>query len=194
MNTEIFSPQEAMHHHHFDQLLEVMNEILNSFDAEPSNIVHYDLGCGDAWYIKNLAIRNPQASFVGVEGSLIEETLNGVLLDSVQVIQWDLRNPLYIGKNRGFVSCIEVMEHVHADFHDVVMNTLSRHCAGTLLISWAVRGQTGTRHVAERNENEVIPYVERWGFRLNRAKTDEYRQRVGSYLAKSLYLFERENR
>lgn len=183
-NSEIFTPEEARHHHHFPELANVMNEQI----CGDSPV--YDFGAGDAWYTGINAPEFPKTTFYAIEGSLNPAMLSGVPLENVTTIQWDLRNPAYFGV-RGTVFCIEVMEHIHAEYHDTVMDTLSRHCAGTLLLSWAVRGQTGTRHVAERNENEVVPYVAKWGFSLDREKSEEYRRRVGSYFSNSLYLFRR---
>lgn len=185
MNTEIFTPEEAKHHHHFGELANVMKELVRPYQ------VAYDFGCGDGYYVKEIETCTTVSKVYGIEGSRIYNTLIGTESPMIEFIQWDLRSPLYIPDVRGFVSCIEVMEHIHAEYHDTVMDTLSRHCGGTLLLTWAIRGQTGTRHVAERDENEVVPYVAQWGFKLNREKTDEYRARVGSYMSKSIYLFER---
>ena len=183
MNTEIFTPEEAKYHHHFEKLASIMRDLVKPYR------VAYDFGCGDGYYVDELS--NTAEIVYGIEGSRIDNTLIGSEKHNVRFIQWDLRSPLYIPSERGLVSCIEVMEHIHAEYHDTVMDTLSRHCGGTLLLTWAVRGQTGTRHVAERDENEVVPYVAQWGFNLNREKTDKYRARVGEYMSKSIYLFER---
>lgn len=185
MNSEIFTPEEAKHHHHFGELAAILKELSAPY------MVAYDFGCGDGYYVNELQTADQLAKMYGIEGSRIDNTLIGSENPLIEFIQWDLRHPLYIPDQRGLVSCIEVMEHIHAEYHDTVMDTLSRHCGGTLLLTWAVRGQTGTRHVAERNENEVTHYVRNWGFVLNREKTDEYRQRVGSYMSKSIYVFER---
>ena len=183
-NTEIFTPEEAQHHHHFTELANVMAEIIGD------NKTVYDFGAGDAWYAETNAPKFPGTTFYAIEGSLNPAMLKGVHPPNVQTVQWDLRNPLYLGK-RGIVFCVEVMEHIHAEYHDTVMNTLSRHCSGTLLLSWAIRGQTGTRHVAERNGDEVVPYLKKWGFSVDGDKTGEYRTRVGSYFSNSLYLLRR---
>ena len=86
------------------------------------------------------------------------------------------------------------MEHVHADYHDIVMDTLSRHCDGTLLLTWAVPGQGGTRHVSERSAEQVIPYVAQWGFVFNESQSLRMRKKVGNecgYMKNTIYLFER---
>lgn len=180
MNDEIFTPEEAQHHHHVSSLLDEMK------NHATSSSLHIDFGCGDGWYVNEM-LASGRASF-GVEGSRIPRILN-----SENFLQWDLRYPLWLNK-KGFVSCVEVMEHVHADYHDIVMDTLSRHCNGTLLLTWAVPGQGGTRHVSERSAEQVIPYVTQWGFAFNETDSLRMRQKVGSecgYMKNTIYLFER---
>lgn len=189
MNTEIFSPEEAKHHHHVKKLLEYM------LDFTKSESHMYDFGAGDGYYVENIATKYPLCQVHGVEGSRIRFTLEPPVLPNLQAIQWDLTYPAYFGP-RGFVSCIEVAEHIHAEKHDTLMDTLSRHCREYLLLTWAVRGQGGCRHVSERNESEVVPYVEKWGFGLHGGLTEEMRKNVGKecgYMKNSIYIFQRNS-
>jgi hypothetical protein len=74
------------------------------------------------------------------------------------------------------------------------MDTLSRHCTGKLLLTWAVPGQGGLRHVAERTQEQVVPYVRRWGFTFLPEESEQWREIVGvdlSWFKKSIYLFQR---
>jgi hypothetical protein len=180
MNTEIFTPEEANHHHHVQSLLDEMRQLCKGA------VMHTDFGCGDGWYVNELRLHGIDS--FGVEGSRIPRILN-----SDDFFQWDLRYPLWLPR-KGFVSCVEVMEHVHHDYHDIVMDTLSRHCSGTLLLTWAVPGQGGTRHVSERSQEQVVPYVAQWGFSLNEAESMRMREKVGNecgYMRNTIYLFQR---
>jgi hypothetical protein len=181
MNTEIFTPEEAKHHHHVQALLDEMIQITPICGA------HTDFGCGDGWYVDGMNAAGFDS--FGVEGSRIPNTLS----NPDRFLQWDLRYPLWLNR-RGVVSCIEVMEHIHHEHHDTVMDTLSRHCAGTLLLTWAVPGQGGTRHVSERTQEQVVPYVAQWGFSFNEAESMRMRQWVGAecgYMKNTIYLFQR---
>ena len=64
------------------------------------------------------------------------------------MVQWDLAHPLWLGL-KGHVMSIEVAEHLAAEHHDTFMDTLSRHCTGKLVLTWATVGQGGLRHIAE---------------------------------------------
>jgi hypothetical protein len=178
VNTEIFTDRELDGYQNVEPLVPLLR---NWFDLEFPIL---DFGCGPAFYIDRLS---DQFKTIGIEGN------HFLTRGKPNRIQWDLNYPIWIGF-KGNVLCVEVMEHIDASHHDTIMDTLSRHCARKLCLTWAIRGQGSLRHVAERDENEVVPYISQWGLRFLAEETHRWRQAVTKncpYMGKSLYLFER---
>ena len=54
-----------------------------------------------------------------------------------------------------WVMCLEVLEHIPAQFEDVAVFNIATHARKGLLISWAPPGQGGYHHVNERGHAYV---------------------------------------
>ena len=195
MNDEIFTMTEAGGHQFSKKLAELATEFFSP--GEPV----LDFGCGNASYLKYL--QDHGFSGFGVEGThgltyeaprpqeLAQRRANPV--PCLVLLQWDLQHPLWLGL-KGNVMSVEVAEHLHAGHHDAFMDNLSRHCTGKLLLTWAVPGQGGLRHVSERTQEQVVPYVARWGFGFLEAESLRWRAVVAEelgYFRHSIYLFGR---
>lgn len=184
MNTEIFTTDESQHHHHVASLARLAAEW---FDSRGPLI---DFGCGDGYYLSEIYLTNGLLAeqVIGVEGT--RKIANPLWAN---IVQWDLCHPLWLGL-KGDVMSVEVAEHLDAQHHEAYMDNLSRHCSHKLLLTWAVRGQGGTRHVAERDEHEVVPYVRQWGFDFLKEESYRWREIVGQecgYMRNTIYLFQR---
>jgi cyclopropane fatty-acyl-phospholipid synthase-like methyltransferase len=196
MSDEIFTLAEASEHQFSVKLAELVAEF---FSPEEPVI---DFGCGNAGYLVYLQGRGFNS--IGVEGThgLTYHTPKRHPLKpgnpenaqpSLELVQWDLQHPLWLGV-KGNVMSVEVGEHLHAQHHDAFMDNLSRHCTGKLLLTWAVPGQGGLRHVSERTQEQMVPYVARWGFGFLEAESRRWRAVVAEelgYFRMSIYLFER---
>jgi hypothetical protein len=196
MNDEIFTLPEASEHQFSGKLAQLASEF---FSAEEPVI---DFGCGNASYL--VYLQGCGFTCIGVEGTHGLTYCPPKLQQSAQVdqenghrplqlVQWDLQHPLWLGL-KGNVMSVEVAEHLHAEHHDVFMDNLSRHCTGKLLLTWAVPGQGGLRHVSERTQQQVVPYVGRWGFGFLETESLRWRTAVAEelgYFRNSIYLFER---
>ena len=203
MNTEIFQANEYGAHEFSPKLAALVSKWFAG-DAGGSAPRKYDsdsvidFGAGPGRYCQHLAATHRFKSVIGVEGCVAMTLPEGAYNQQKsqqphQMIQWDLSVPLWLGV-RGHVMSIEVAEHLHAQHHDTFMDTLSRHCTGKLLLTWAVPGQGGLRHVAERTQEQVVPYVRRWGFTFLPEESEQWREIVGvdlSWFKKSIYLFQR---
>lgn len=161
-----------------------------------------DFGCGNASYLMYLLDRG--FSGIGVEGThgltyqdtKSQEPARGNGNEAkppLQLVQWDLQHPVWLGV-KGNVMSVEVAEHLHGGHHDAFMDNLSRHCTGKLLLTWAVPGQGGLRHVSERTQEQVAPYAARWGFCFLQEESLRWRAEVAQelgYFRNSIYLFQR---
>jgi len=64
----------------------------------------------------------------------------------------------------------------------------------TLILSWAIKGQGGHRHINEKNADEIVPKLQEFGFWLDVDKTNKWRELAGddlSWFKHSIYCFER---
>jgi len=85
-----------------------------------------------------------------------------------------------------------VAEHINPEFEQTFLRNLSRHCSKKLVLSWAVPGQGGQRHVNERGEVYVINRMKEWGFELDEKATESLREAASiSWFKKSIYVFTR---
>lgn len=196
VNDEIFTMAEAAGHHFSEKLAGRAAEFFSP--QEPV----LDFGCGNASYL--VYLRGRGFSGIGVEGThgltyrvpgheQPSARFGRKSRPSLQLVQWDLQHPLWLGV-KGNVMSVEVAEHLHAGHHDAFMDNLSRHCAGKLLLTWAVPGQGGLRHVSERTQEQVVPYAARWGFAYLEEESLRWREEVAEelgYFRKSIYLFQR---
>ena len=167
------------------QLAELLCETLDK------SLPVYDLGCGIGRYVAALE----QAGFValGIEG---HSRARDVAV-TPSVISRDL-SLIYLraddGLPAGSVVSLETGEHIRPEHSDTFLNNVTSMCEKQLVLSWAIRGQGGVRHVNELNEDEIVPRAEARGFRLDREKTEQFRAAGGAELwwfKKSLYFFER---
>ena len=144
-----------VHHVHSKPLAQWIAKFL----AEDKNKRVYDLGCGLGNYLKDLA----NAGFtdlVGFEGDLPKKAVFS------NIWKQDLTQPINKALvNKGNVICLEVGEHIPAEFQDQLLQNIKQLCNGYLIMSWAVRGQAGYGHVNCLDNGEVIEIMEKYGFK-----------------------------
>ena len=127
----------------------------------------YDFGCGTGAYMKALRGRGFRR-VTGFEGEVpAHAACDGIAPQ-------DLTRPFHAGPP-GHVICLEVAEHVPAAFEDVLLENVANACAGSLILSWAVRGQGGDGHVHCLDNHEAVERIVRRGFQLLEAETKSAR-------------------
>lgn len=143
----------------------------------------YDFGCGrDGKYIKSLRDN-------GLIATGYEITPGS---GSEFIVEADLSRVIKAPEQLGCVMSLEVAEHINPEFEQTFLRNLSRHCSGKLVLSWAVPGQGGVRHVNERGEVYVINRMKEWGFALDEAMTQRMREAASIlWFKKSIYVFTR---
>lgn len=152
------------------------------------NKTTYDFGCGIGSYLKDLQ----DIGFVdltGFEGDIPDNKV----FENIK--QQDLSVPFNFDK-KGNVIFLEVGEHIPAEYQNIVLNNICNICDGKLALSWAVRGQGGTGHVNELDNYEVIPEIQKRGFKFLPDKTKEARAVFFDdpcpWFLGSIMIFERE--
>lgn len=116
----------------------------------------HDFGCGAGDYLGFLRGKG-FVDLIGYEGEIPSSRFPNIL-------RQDLSEPFSVEK-KGDVICLEVGEHIPRRHMDAFLDNVCGACDGKLILSWAVRGQYSSSHVNCLNNDEVIPEIERRGFR-----------------------------
>lgn len=169
---------DATHQHS-----QALSAFLQNYLPEDQPVI--DFGCGQGYYLGQLEQLGYKCH--GVEGY----PLNNFQCSRVHI--HDLTQPIDLGI-RGSVLSLEVGEHLPASAQDTFMHTVTSHCTGALIFSWAEVGQPGLGHINCRHQHEVIADVESRGFRLHRTTTDMVRKNIEehcSWFQRTLLIFQK---
>ena len=153
------------HHVHCKNLSKWIYSFLerNSSKTEPIR----DLGCGLGNYLKDLQ----DFGFENLVGFEADPPRNKVFDN---IYKQDLTIPFEFSP-KGVIISLEVGEHIPAKYMDVYLNNICNNCNNYLVISWAIRGQEGFGHINCLDNPEIIPLIEKRGFKLMEKETEEVR-------------------
>lgn len=126
-----------------------------------------DLGCGKGEYIKFLKKNNINA--IGVDKCDICDDIES----------HDLTKPYY--NLSDYVQTFEVGEHIPEKYESIFIENICNNAKKGIIMSWALPGQGGDGHVNEKSTSYIIKKIEKYGFKLNREKTNEIRQNINIY-------------
>ncbi len=185
LSSERFTTAEASRHRHSSALAKLLAFVFSPDENEPL----YDFGCGDGFYLRHIWEQSGgRKKCIGIDASLeIPEKRWEWIIHPV-----DAASLVSLGPP-GSVLCLEVAEHIEARRLPALLANLRRHCNRTLVLSWALRGQGGTRHISCRDPGEVLEMVLPLGFKYNRERSELWRKEAGAdlwWFKKSLYIFE----
>lgn len=143
----------------------------------------YDMGSSTGKYVDQLRRRGLIAmGFDATPG-----------IASQLVTELDLSRPQKFHEAPGNVMCLEVAEHIPQEKEKHLISNIQALCANKLVLSWAVPGQGGNRHVNEQPAEYVIPLLERAGFQYAPAKSHDMRYTSKlPWFKNSLYVFQRK--
>lgn len=144
----------------------------------------YDCGCSTGNYIRHMT-----------EGGT---TMHGFEITpgcaSEMITECDLSKPLTFVPSfePAGVMCLEVAEHIHPDHETDFLQNLNSLCKDKLVISWAVPGQGGNRHVNERDSAYVKGRISEMGFKFDKATSQKLRDAATiSWFKNTVYVFTR---
>jgi hypothetical protein len=146
-----------------------------------------DFGCATGYFLKYISERTQGLELIGVEPHASSHSN----LEYKNILDYNLGAPFDLNK-KGTVMCIEVLEHIPAEFEDAAIDNIVRHCDKYLFISWAYRGQGGWGHFNEKNINEVVSIFEKKGFAV--LKEESIKARMAStvsWIKNNFVIFER---
>ena len=106
--------------------------------------------------------------------------------------KFDLSRPLVGIAEFDYVLCLEVGEHVPAEFEAVLLDNLDHHARHGIVLSWAIPGQDGVGHVNTQPNAYVINQMLARGWVELRRMTAELRERAHhQWFKNSIMVFER---
>ncbi|OGN62313.1 MAG: hypothetical protein A3F09_04560 [Chlamydiae bacterium RIFCSPHIGHO2_12_FULL_49_11] len=107
-----------------------------------------DFGCGDGDYVNHFIKNGIRA--VGYDGNPVTQDASGGTCFTL-----DLSNPVNFNKCYDWVMSLEVGEHLPKQYEAIFIANLVRHVKDGLILSWAVKGQGGTGHFNEQNNDYI---------------------------------------
>lgn len=154
--------------HLFDTLLS--NNILEQLNAHKIKSV-VDLGCGDGSYTK--AFKKAGLRCDGFDGNPNTPELSGGVCKVL-----NLAEKVKFKRRYQAVLCLEVGEHVPAEYQEILFDNLCANASKVIVLSWAVPGQGGGGHVNEQNNQWVIDHMSDRGWAHNQLITATLRTRT----------------
>jgi hypothetical protein len=170
-------------HEHSQELNDWLIDYLKNHKQE--TII--DFGCGTATYLQNFH-NNGFVNLIGLEGEPIRNDFE------FEIITQNLAHKFDLNK-KGIVISLEVGEHIPQHYQSVFLDNIERHCKDLLIISWAIRGQGGSGHFNELNNDEIIPEIVSRGFELIEEDTKASRDSIKTdcfYFKNTLLIFRRK--
>jgi hypothetical protein len=181
--SSIFNTKEQTHRPVSLGLCECLQ---NFFDI---NEYVYDLGCSTGRYINFL--KNKGFNIKGFDGTPDIKNISGL----EEIEEFDLTFPLNLPK-KGNILCLEVIEHINKEYEHIILDNIINNCSNKLVISWAIPGQGGKRHVNEQKSEYVLEIFKQKNFQLNKELTETFRNVSGKdlqWFSQSIYVFEKSN-
>src|SRR5271165_2246297 len=119
-----------------------------------------DLGCGTGVWLRVLQAGGRRQVF-GVDIEAIDPA--DLEVDADLILTADLGRKLDLHQRYDLVVCLEVAEHIGAQFADIVVDNCVRH-GDLILFSAALPGQQGFNHINEQPPNYWVERFERHGY------------------------------
>lgn len=146
----------------------------------------YDFGCGTGFYLEHLRKRG-FSSLRGFEGDPPK------VAHFAGIEKADLTEPMPT-LPPGNCICLEVAEHIPAQFEGALLSKIADACSGKLVMSWAVRGQPGDGHINCLDNDEAVARLTSAGFTTLPEATASARATIRtecSYFKNTLLVFEK---
>ena len=178
--TGFWNPELEENHVYSQELAEWISQYL------PKDKLIYDFGCGLGNYCKYLLDKGFQ-NLIGYEGKVADKKVFN------NIIEQDLTKEFNIKPSN--VICLEVGEHIPAEYQDVFLDNICCSCDDKLILSWAIKGQNGCGHVNCLNYEEIVPLIEKRNFKLLENETLSARRVIKTecdWFKNTLYIFQKK--
>ena len=155
--------------HTFDKKLAAgIAEALDCYGVETV----IDIGCGDGSYTRYLL--NGGFDCMGYDGNPHTPEVTGGLCGIA-----DFSEPQDLGLFDAVV-CLEVGEHVPAEFEGILLDNIAGHACDVIVLSWAIPKQGGDGHVNERSNEYIMAAMLERGWMIEASLTKMLRGRTSN--------------
>lgn len=161
----------------------ICNWIIKFLDKDKNYPLH-DFGCGLGHYLAKIKEAG-YTNLTGYEGKIAKNSQFN------NIVEQDISKPFQVA-HKGNIMCLEVGEHIPAEFENIFLTNLANACDRYLILSWAERGLDFPGHVNCLDNYEVIPKVLVKGFEYLPQETMQAKIAVNDYLhLKSTMIFKK---
>ena len=168
--------------HRFDKKL---SEALAQFFISEKAQSVVDLGCGTGEYVKVLLKHNLYSE--GYDGSPDIFQISGGVAHVA-----DLSQPVALGREFDWVLSLEVGEHIPKRYEQTFIENIHRHNKKGVVLSWAVKGQSGLGHCNTQNNDYIKSIFARYGYVNDiQAETALRKQSTFSWFKNTIMVFRR---
>jgi SAM-dependent methyltransferase len=161
-NRGVWDESEAKSRHVFD-----LGLCFGIADYISQNDTIVDIGCGNGAYVK--ALKKVGFDIIGFDGCLITPEITEGLCE---VCDFSERADIGV---YDVVLCLEVGEHIPAEYENIFIDNVCRATKKLLILSWAIEGQGGDGHVNCRNNDYIINKIEQEGLKYDKLMGDKLR-------------------
>tara|TARA_R110000744_G_scaffold7480_3_gene25926 strand:+ start:46 stop:630 length:585 start_codon:yes stop_codon:yes gene_type:complete len=157
--------------------------LISFFKKEDPDMI-YDFGCGAGFYVKDFL--KEDLSVQGYDAN--PNTPN--FCDRCHVL--DLSKPGNLEKV-DWVLSLEVGEHLPPQYETTFIENLVNHSKKGIALSWAVKGQGGTGHFNEQDNQYVIDKIISYGYTYDEEKSNELRESCSLWWFRKTVMIFRKN-
>lgn len=146
--------------HNYDAAKVILPFVIQNFN--PKSIL--DVGCGTGTWLK-VAKELGVSEVVGIDGDYVDRSVLLQNLDQNEFLAADLSFPFQLDRQFDLLICLEVAEHLHEDFAENFIYSLSLH-SDLILFSAAIPLQGGQNHLNEQAPSYWIKKFENSGYHV----------------------------
>jgi len=146
----------------------------------------FDLGAGPGFYTHFLQQRG--LTCWGFDIEPIPE------IELTDINKLDLSQPTTMIGKADVVLCLEVGEHIEAEFESIVINNISQLAREKIILSWAIPGQGGYGHVNCQPNDYIINEFKTRGWALNTEESNHLRKHCSgcSWFEETIMVFNKK--
>ncbi|MDD5193712.1 MAG: class I SAM-dependent methyltransferase, partial [Candidatus Nanoarchaeia archaeon] len=159
-------------------------------ELKPKKVI--DFGCGPGIFIKEFEKKGVEV--LGVDGSPAAK--EKAVIDKDKIMIKDLREDVTIKGRFDLTICFEVAEHIDNRFSETLVKNVTKN-SDKILFTAAKKGQGGTDHINEQDNEFWIELFNKQGFKFEeditkRLKQKMIEEKVLWWIPENLMYFEKE--
>ena len=159
-------------------------------EFKPKKVI--DFGCGPGIFIKEFEKKGVKV--LGIDGSLAAK--DNAVIDKDKILIKDLRTEVSIKGKFDLTMCFEVAEHIDNKFSETLVKNITKN-SKTVLFTAAKKGQGGTDHINEQDNEFWIDLFKKKGFEFQeeltkKLKKEMWEQKILWWIPENLMIFKKE--